>query len=200
MARLTYEIPSALAERWRCDPEERTRVQIETKADYFEIVSLAREHNILAILPCALYCCVYHCVQEGQVMRTILRGAPRQDGSIVELSYADKEICLLGWEKILKLQDNTYRWATSSGGVYGWNGCMTPDICATARARHRPGSSRSMPSCDLFGPWSNSWANGMCKNCVQSAKTSHYQACVDAWEQLPSVFELPSWKVLLNKD
>ncbi|KZP20309.1 hypothetical protein FIBSPDRAFT_861837 [Athelia psychrophila] len=199
VGRLAYEIPSSFADRSRCNPGERTRIQIKSLADYFVIVSLAREHDLFSILPCALYCCVHHCVQGGdwEVMRTFLRGAARDDGSVVELSYADKEVCLLGWEKIIKLQGGLYQWVNTETVSFR---CTSPDACATARALHRPSGSNPIQSCDLFSPWKASWAKELCKVCAKTGEKSYARASLDAWNELPLAFELQSWKVLLNQD
>ncbi|KAJ7018340.1 hypothetical protein C8F04DRAFT_1151881 [Mycena alexandri] len=63
----------------------------------FDIVTLARENNILSVLPCAYYRMVIKHTPER-----LFDGHPRDDGTIASLALLDLRRCIVGRDKLMK--------------------------------------------------------------------------------------------------
>ncbi|KIM82702.1 hypothetical protein PILCRDRAFT_454215 [Piloderma croceum F 1598] len=61
----------------------------------FDVANLARDQNLLSILPAALYSCSL------LGMREILRGISIGSGKVVSLSSYDRDVCLLGRDRLI---------------------------------------------------------------------------------------------------
>jgi len=170
MKRLTYEFPSTLAahdimEDWAmisCDP-----------AVFFDVIALARSHNVLHMLPMAYYgCCTLF------DLPNILRGEHRRDGSLATISLSDSNIC--DTSKSLEFY------------------CRSVKSCAAARKDLL--CRCFLPKPTIFGlqEWREEWEEGMCKSCVVLSKKLHDEGRERMWDNLPSIFGLLGWPELLN--
>lgn len=192
MKRLTYEFPSTLAahdimEDWAmisCDP-----------AVFFDVIALARSHNVLHMLPMAYYgCCTLF------DLPNILRGEHRRDGSLATISLSDSNICILGREELIKQQaEETFAWmhtcdTSKSLEFY----CRSVKSCAAARKDLL--CRCFLPKPTIFGlqEWREEWEEGMCKSCVVLSKKLHDEGRERMWDNLPSIFGLLGWPELLN--
>lgn len=192
LQRLIYEFPSTLEQRDANMPT--AMIELTSTGDYFDIISLAREHNILSILPCAFFLCI---IPEEDFLKTILHGYTREDGSTAKLCQDDQHKCLLGWQKIVKTQAlTTYSWLDNAT-LY--DGCSSSARCTPARKKLLLLERGTLPYCDaVFQPWKSSWGKSLCNFCGVAARSSHANGRKAAWNLLPSAFDLPSWEDLLK--
>ncbi|KAJ6542621.1 hypothetical protein B0H19DRAFT_1267860 [Mycena capillaripes] len=101
--RLTHENPQTLEEY------ERTTVLLENRIGYsatqivpnsgliFDMVTLARENDFLAALPCAYFRLIRRCND-----KTILDGIPQNHGPPITLSSLDQRLCIIGSKKLIR--------------------------------------------------------------------------------------------------
>ncbi|KAJ7686515.1 hypothetical protein B0H17DRAFT_1303832 [Mycena rosella] len=136
--RLTFENPTTLAKYdalWEeplggRENHYRTTRIVYHPSIYINKLTLARENDLLAVLPCA------YLRASRQSLNVILTGIVREDGSMATLSSTDQRICLPGRENLLQIQ-----WKL--GNTLGWlplwdlaeNGCQDYQKCTAFRNR-----------------------------------------------------------------
>jgi hypothetical protein len=190
--RLEYEFPSSLA---HMDDRQFDMINLHEEGiyGYVDAVNLARETNLLNILPVALW----ECINFAGGLDMILAGHERQDGSITRLSGEDQRICLSAWGRIVWLQNNTnYSW-----GSREFSGCENHLECAYRRLWLMAdlGVRSAEPGChSLFCQWDTTWEEHMCIPCAKQAKISHNVGRNYAWDRLPVMFDLPEWDQLVE--
>ena len=193
MERLTRTFPSTL-EGWDA-PDRRSFIKIdpESSADEYDLLSLAHDLGLYSILPTLLY----QCVNIGDCpLEPLLLGEKRKGGPLVELDHVDMKACIFGYRRIVELQaDTTLAWV-SNDTLYV--GCSAGPNCFFARQKVlRPAFCRGMPLVHLLDAWEGQWARDMCPMCAAAAKAAHEAGRREGWRQLPSLFGLPPWEALL---
>ncbi|KAF7362247.1 BTB domain-containing protein [Mycena venus] len=158
----------------------------------FDIISLARENNILSVLPSAYY----HSIVNG--LDDVLDGILRDDGTLAFLAPVDQHRCIRGREKLLNVQ-------LQPGYSIGWYRSWKPGHdctggqCTTlidARLRdhlNRP-LMRALAKFHLNSSLNNNW----CATCKQNIHKLNVAARKKTWDELPVFFDLPPWNELTN--
>src|SRR5882762_622108 len=90
------------------------------------VINLARECNLLSILPAAFYLCCWHASATD-----IFRGVLLDNGTRCIMSPADQEACITGRFTLLETQANkTWKWLHPTQALVS---CHTPEKCRTER-------------------------------------------------------------------
>ncbi|KAF7967498.1 hypothetical protein HWV62_34071 [Athelia sp. TMB] len=197
LKRLLYEYPSTLD-----DFDALVHYSQVTDSNWVEIdvARLAREQNLLSILPVALYGCIFTIQDAKELAKGVVRG----DGSVAQLAPDDLISCLVAYQSLATLQaETTLAWMNAAPEKY--NDCKNKDrkLCAAVRTQLR--STISFPSVNVRGldSWSifaqSQSVDGMCTACVEVASEMHGSGRVDFWDGLPGIFGLPSWEELRKK-
>jgi hypothetical protein len=157
-----------------------------------DVVNLAREMNILSILPAALdRCCEIYTTGE------ILGGRRRQDGSMAIMSVHDQRICLLGRDELTRLQaKETFVWLMKDEGSINCSGLACEYVKKTLV---RDVLILSRP-CLALHRWERSWERKLCNPCLEAFKDAFAAGRTKIWSMLPAIFDLPSWEELLISD
>jgi hypothetical protein len=190
--RLSYEFPSRLQDFDELG--DQLLLIEELPGLYYDVIKLARNHNIPSILPLALYFCV---ACEDFQPELILRGILREDGTLATLSSDDQQACLTGYYNLIRAQAaETFTWLEPNQNAALFRQCYTPKTCARTRAKLLQGLWHPWPRCIALGSWDDEWGNDMCKICTSQAITHHNIGRKKIWEKLPSLFGLPIWDEL----
>ncbi|KAJ7094266.1 hypothetical protein C8R44DRAFT_718388 [Mycena epipterygia] len=189
--RLTYENPTTLEEydalRASRPSYSPTRIVYSSDGYYFDIISLARENNLLSVLPCAYFRAL---ITSSPAL--IFDGIPRSDGTIATLFPIDQRACILGRIKISHAQ-----W--DAGNTLGWMkddvaGCTDPTVCMCQKSSfiHKYVVKGSLAA---FPPLHLSFIDslGLCAVCKLDAITKTIAGRKKMWELLPTFFDLPPW-------
>ncbi|KAJ7496919.1 hypothetical protein FB451DRAFT_1017688 [Mycena latifolia] len=193
IARLTFENPATLAEYDALlpspDPYTPTRI-VHYPGVLFDILTLARENNILTVLPCAYYRALrYH-------SEKLFDGILRPDGSLAILAPAEQRQCALSRLKLIRAQ-------SQPGYAYGWllwwapaENCPKPDECRAVRDDYL---SNYLDVLRLWAltPYVELEAQfcAVCKPANEEAVRAGREAM---WKDLPEFFDLPPWSELKN--
>ncbi|KZP11085.1 hypothetical protein FIBSPDRAFT_913674 [Athelia psychrophila] len=163
------------------DPEDR--------GFFFHALLTARRAGLLSILPLLLYpCCGFF--KASEIKNGFRSG---MDGSTLYFPRDDQIACLAGYQAIYAAQaETTYAWLYQDSTL-GPN-CITPQTCDEARRVHLITYSTA-PTPDIAGlrTWSAETElldDELCKNKLHEAGREKF------WEQLPGLFDLPSWEEL----
>ncbi|KAF8178682.1 hypothetical protein K438DRAFT_1844226 [Mycena galopus ATCC 62051] len=191
--RLTFENPMTLEDydalKQPNNSHQTTRI-LWYPGILFDMLTVARENNILSALPCAYFRAVQFCSS-----KFLFDGISRGDTTMTSLAPVDQRRCVLGREALIKVQAKegyTVPW------LYAGNGnCSDPAKCKNARALHL---QKHVNELSLYA-LSTSLAFGASLFCVPCQKS--YVELLDAgrkrlWEELPKFFELPPWAELTN--
>ncbi|KAF8815594.1 hypothetical protein BYT27DRAFT_7128770 [Phlegmacium glaucopus] len=145
-------------------------------------IALARQNNVLEILPYAFYCIA------RLSHKRILKERP------TDISWKDKALTLVGRERL--------HWAqTSLSHVFLLNFqraplCQSP-LCAVARGPHAEwhvlDCMKSPNPLRAYDTWD--YLN-VCSDCVTYCKIRHLKGRQEVWDRLPDLFELPTWEEL----
>lgn len=92
ITRLTHEFPSSFERYNGLKP-----LSMINKIHRFEIINLAREHDIPFILPTAMYFICMICSFDQ-----ICNGISQKEGDLVTLQPEDQKACLIGWLTLLE--------------------------------------------------------------------------------------------------
>ena len=145
-------------------------------------INLARQNNVLEVLPYAFYCIA------RLPHKRILKDRP------MDISWKDKAMCLVGRERL--------HWAqTSLSHVFLLNFQRAPlcqsTLCAFARGPHSEWHILDcMKSPNPLHAYEN-WDNlNVCPDCVAYCKIRHEKGREEVWDRLPDLFELPTWDEL----
>ncbi|KAJ6571179.1 hypothetical protein B0H19DRAFT_936860 [Mycena capillaripes] len=158
-----------------------------------DIILLARRTSALWILPAAFYrACQFASVDE------IINGD--EDS---ELHPADKVACVTGVRTLETTSvSDVLQFLYMPRQIFG---CQSPAKCEEVRtAAHFDAEDwRAYEAEDTFLPfdiWGNvhDWSrlSSCCATCVSSMRTTHWEAKLAVWDQLPQIFRLPNWKQL----
>ncbi|KAJ7650044.1 hypothetical protein FB45DRAFT_886760, partial [Roridomyces roridus] len=194
--RLTYENPSTLEGYDRLmSPSGYIPSKFEPyRGAFIDVLTLARENNLLGVLPCAYYR-VTACYT--QVQAELFDGVQRPDGTHATLSPADLRLCILGRHQLLQSQwemDHSLGWLRIGGS----DRCTDDDSC---------GKSRTLFSRELLlegkpGVFPQiTWVlkrTKVCDACKEDGRIKLVEGRKKMWESLPSFFSLPPWAELKN--
>ncbi|KAJ7043716.1 hypothetical protein C8F04DRAFT_1073072 [Mycena alexandri] len=157
-----------------------------------EILTLARENDILSALPCA-----YYFVASSYPQKDLFQGVSK-DGGDQRLSLAsiDLQRCILGRQALLSTQNKP-------GYTFGWlpswvpsPKCNNPADCKIRRDAeicHRWTKSDVVRGFDYATP-----SRPFCPACTQQTSALIEAGKRKLWEDLPSFFDLPPWDELKN--
>ncbi|KAJ7668687.1 hypothetical protein DFH06DRAFT_205875 [Mycena polygramma] len=168
-----------------------TRI-VNYRGIHYDMLELARENDLLALLPCA-----YFRVARLS-LESIFEEIQRPDGTTCALSSMDRAICTRGHERLQHAQwkpDNTLSW------VVLWkcsDNCAEHKKCDQAR--------ESVLRSILFNPAVYAFIvieeiqKYFCAGCAKMVGTSLATGQGKMWENLPSFFELPPWQELKSSN
>ncbi|KAJ7147314.1 hypothetical protein C8R46DRAFT_918056 [Mycena filopes] len=190
--RLTLENPTTLGQYEHLVGEHRT-VYVSKHIDMegwniFETIALARENNLLAVLPCAFLRAVFF------YENTLLVGIPKTEGGHVTLSTLDQQTCLDGLKKMLKAQwkhEPFWAWFSLESRPPGCTnaGCM-PFRSRLFRLLVEDGIS--------LVPFASIPATSLCGVCLARQAAIMVETRQTLWNELPTFFGLPPWTELKN--
>ncbi|KAJ7270066.1 hypothetical protein B0H12DRAFT_823555 [Mycena haematopus] len=192
MWRLTFEFPATLEEYDRMRPYKPTRLLGQSGLT-FDIISLARENDILSVLPCAYYRAV-----SIFPLNDLLAGIPRPDGTLASLAPVDLHQCLLGREKLKHVQfQKEY--------AYGWFRFWSPgedcsggsEQCAKVRDALL-WDHWDTPKVHALWSISSDASKKLCSSCRKSVKELNTAGKKRTWDELPVFFGLRPWNELKN--
>ncbi|KAJ7772110.1 hypothetical protein DFH07DRAFT_734473 [Mycena maculata] len=193
--RVTFENPATLEQYDACRSREgvyATRRIVPHPGILYDMLTMARENNLLSVLPCAYL----RATMTGSEA-VWFHGIPRGDGTTALLEPIDLQKCVSGRHNLLQHQwnhGNTLEWLKTSQ----YDDCTNPQWCGT----WRHGRLGEIATAGLLGAfWLPSlWANavGLCERCRHRAQESMASGRKKMWDELPSFFTLPAWSELKN--
>ena len=191
--RLTFMFPSRLEDMGNIHIEGNCIIA-ETGL-IFEAINLARETNMLFLLPAAMeYCCAVHTIHD------ILNGVQRPNKTPIFLSVEDQTACLSGWYELIHRQaEETYRWLDRNAEGTLFPECQRRSRCTDGRRRIFYSMSHPVTCCVPLEPWQGAdWEKHMCATCNAASQAQHERGRQNVWNELPSFFGLPGWAELLK--
>ncbi|KDQ56620.1 hypothetical protein JAAARDRAFT_79138 [Jaapia argillacea MUCL 33604] len=171
---LTTDFPATLKE-WNAHKNIDFKRILEIDSLEVEAIVLARELNLLSILPIAFY-------------RTAAAPYISHAKSILSdrsLSPRDKALVLVGREELFAYQHEQF-----------WTQSLSEDCC---RADARPifdACFKPPGTLVLLDPWKEHWQYKICEECCEHGKRVHNLTRRNLWSKLPAIFELDDWDVL----
>ncbi|KAJ7188680.1 hypothetical protein C8R46DRAFT_877613 [Mycena filopes] len=195
LERLTTDFPTTLEEydaHQLCD----TRRIVFYDGIEFDIITLARENNILSVLPCAFY---------RLAIRTdagLFEGVEKADGTRASISFHDLRVCVAGREKLMRAQ-------MQGQGACRWYRFWAPGAhCTNASSAHcakmRDAYLRNylnhpiLKALVKFDPHHRD-NKPLCDACKQGIMELNSLGRVKTWDDLPGFFNLPPWNELKNE-
>ncbi|KAF7298005.1 BTB domain-containing protein [Mycena chlorophos] len=199
VSRLTHDYPSTLAEYDALVLSKKRRIGgYEGKT--FDILNLAREHNIFSVLPLAYYTAssgLRHYRNMG------LDGIIRADGTTSSLSPHDLQKCVMGVNALFRAQlkrGYTLSWVTiSPEACSNLPGCMKERsklLQTLLSVEHT--RVLLFNSCESIKGWIESSLEHCCIACQTALLPQLAAGREKGWEDLPSFFDLPPWAELQN--
>ena len=151
------------------------------------LVNLVRSCQIRKLLPWAYYAVV------RWSFRDMVAGHTLGDGSIARLSSEDMQICLLGFEALLTIQHTNIKHIFNGpvSKCSTWSSCSDGISDAYTRSLDEHGTGLVAP----LGPLRRKV--NACDRCIAHIKRLDLERRKEVWQQLPSVFGLPSWTEIL---
>ncbi|KAJ7761947.1 hypothetical protein DFH07DRAFT_414197 [Mycena maculata] len=196
--RLTFENPTTL-EEYATLPREAEK-QTTTRIVYhrgliFDMISLARENNILSALPCAYYRAVANCDQQ-----LFFDGIRKRDGTTASLAPVDVRRLVVARQKLVQAQwnmENTLGWLKT---LSHYSDCDAPPSCDAFRNKTLSHCLASGSLRAFWNPTNMAMAKwrGLCDKCKYRAQESMTAGRKKMWEELPGFFNLPPWSELKN--
>ncbi|KAJ7935062.1 hypothetical protein B0H13DRAFT_2262236 [Mycena leptocephala] len=169
--RLTFENPTTLEAYDGRIPYTLTRIE-QYPGILFDIATLARENNIMSVLPCAFYrlLVTYTPMQ-------LFDGIPRTDGTLASLTQVDLRRCILAREQLINAQYQPgYTWGGFDHGILlTHRNAPILESVPKGGMTNSPTSPRLQRAIDLI---------------VAGRKK--------IWDELPGFFDLPPWSELKN--
>jgi len=156
------------------------------------IIDLARENDILHILPLAFYSiCSSHTAKE------LLEASEQLEESAHELSVFDQRVVIKGWHSLVERQaTETFKWLAQED-IFAI--ICTGYACAKHRRNHLCKYWFPRVNCSALDAWQLGWEKDYCKACVSKSKELHDSGRRKIWEELPLFFGLPEWEELTKK-
>ncbi|KAJ7716512.1 hypothetical protein B0H16DRAFT_1388833 [Mycena metata] len=179
--RLTFEYPKDLRQY---DEVRRSLTRIlPYPGIHYDVITLARENNLLSVLPSA-----YYRALESYTQAALFDGVPRGNNTYSTLLPIDQRRCVVGREKLMQAQfgsANTLGFLQTAGVS---DGCSNIQRCTAKKARVLCRFSISGKLMALARVDMNGWNE--CNACKE-----HFAEMIEAgrkevWRQLPLYFEL----------
>jgi len=186
LSHLNSTFPTTLS-GWKCRDQTRTIPPIDNTP--FASFRIARNLELDWLLPSILYCISSHPIEK------ILDHAVFADEEI-SFKWLDKRMCIMGRQKLLmtQAQNAVQMTRTANNHVEGCTG----STCSTTRSR----CAETLCSWDMAGFLDylednvNFYSQDFCPACQAAFKDSYTLATQQMWDDLPSMFSLPSWRDL----
>ncbi|KIM91580.1 hypothetical protein PILCRDRAFT_733 [Piloderma croceum F 1598] len=194
LKRLEFEFPSTFEEYDRSSGSF-TLIDVQDvghDASLFAVINLARENDILHILPAAFYiaCTCLNGKEFIEAMESL--EAPTH-----ELSVFDQRVVIKGWHSIVEKQaKTTFRWLVRED-IFA--PICTTDDCTNGRKDILIFMWFPKPDCMGLTPWLSWWNANCCNACIRKSKGLHDSGRRKIWEELPLFFGLPGWEELTKK-
>lgn len=156
-------------------------------SSWMELAIVARQEGLLSVLPFILYkCCIAYSTTE------ILNGISHRDATVVVLSPEDQAACLEGHWNILGAQARTtFAWLYQRGTLSPL--CTSSDACLQVRQNTLDQEFIPLPGIYALYDWENGYEAGLCGFCARVGEVIHRDGRDDFWNELPNLFNLPSW-------
>ncbi|KAG0701990.1 hypothetical protein DFH29DRAFT_999760 [Suillus ampliporus] len=181
LERLKRGVPSTLAS---FDIPEHQKDRANAQRDVLAIIQLAREINSLELLPCAYYYC------SRLSTSTIFEG---RDG--VVLALPDITACILGKDQLRIMQRQT-----THSFLYTlprFNESCDKKCGGNDRLLLQYLQSQDFATPCTFEQFTDWEKIGVCKGCAPAYRGKHMKGRRDAWERLPGIFGLGSWRKIV---
>ncbi|KII84003.1 hypothetical protein PLICRDRAFT_702259 [Plicaturopsis crispa FD-325 SS-3] len=169
------------------------RLPIRYTGIVFDVINLARELDIMAILPAAFYVCIMH-IKDGDILdgyTCLSTGQPQK------LSSSDQKIAILGRQNAIALSmSTTFAWLDEHEMI---DNCTDPDSCSARFHAISDSLWKPFPRCAALCKWDTQWEDHMCADCIAFAKSRHSEGRQRFWEKLPGCFDLDPWAKLVSR-
>ncbi|KAJ7794538.1 hypothetical protein B0H14DRAFT_2392468 [Mycena olivaceomarginata] len=192
VGRLQYENPTTLAgfeaimATRPMKPYEPTRI-VHYPGILLDILTLARENELLSVLPCAYFRVISHC-------NPLFDGVPRGDGTTAFLSAIDQRRCVISRDELVKAR---FQEGYPLGWLQNWefdSDCADPAKCNHGRNTRVHYYIKCAPLWILYR--SRDDQKVLCPACYGHATASTLAGRKKMWEDLPGLFALPAWSEL----
>ncbi|KAJ6584945.1 hypothetical protein B0H19DRAFT_1368418 [Mycena capillaripes] len=192
--RLTFENPTTLAGYEALiipgKSYNTTRI-VHYPGILLDIITLARENDILSVLPSAYYrALMYHTLAQ------LLDGVPRGDGTTASLAPVDQRRCILSRDELAKAR---FEPGYSLGWLKKWDydsDCVDPPKCMQARFSQLYSYLKCNPLWILHrNPVEQKL---FCPACNRHAAELTFIGRKKLWEDFPRFFDVPVWSDLKN--
>jgi hypothetical protein len=174
-SRLSYEFPSML-DKW--DDVHSAYVMIEYHPGLgYDIVKLARELGLCAILPAVLFA-----VSESLDLDSAYEPIDRGDGTSATLSVEDQIILTRGWWRLIQDQARlTFGWLDTTRALD--DGCISQ--CIPSRkillSEIFPVEFPQKLAFNALDNWDPVWERNLCYRCIVAAKKWHEEGRDEIW-------------------
>jgi hypothetical protein len=155
----------------------------------FLVLQLANDLDIPAILPAAMYCCA--CTPN---IESLLDGIISIDGSHIELDWKDKRSCLLARQQLYDAQRMRLFESLLVDHGCGAHECDSGRLEYMRRLELK--NIHTGCPCAFQLKFDTSFVEAVCGECYDRFFSSFLAARQGLWDDLPSLFGLPSWSEL----
>ncbi|KAJ7188678.1 hypothetical protein C8R46DRAFT_1205819 [Mycena filopes] len=187
--RLTSDFNSIFQFELEPDSPKPPKRIISYPGQAFDVITLARENNILSVLPCAYYLAV------KAPQAAYFDGIPRGDGTVASLATIDQRRCVLGREALVAKQ---FQQGYTLGWLAKWD-FDSAECTANCSLKRAALLAYYLNAAKMrtFSAYKSS--HNLCEQCEQRAKEATLAGRKKAWEELPGFFGLPPWGELENE-
>ncbi|KAF7362240.1 BTB domain-containing protein [Mycena venus] len=155
---------------------------------HYDMLALARENNLLEVLPCAYYRIA------RMSMVTLFQEIQRPDGTVCALSSLDRTTCTLGHERILQAQ---WKPGNSLGWLMRWIPAADCTDVSSCQRNRESLLNKIVLSAEVHSFITVSYIKALfCTACGDLVKAAVTAGRAKMWEDLPSYFDLPPWSEL----
>ncbi|KAJ7188689.1 hypothetical protein C8R46DRAFT_28025 [Mycena filopes] len=188
LARLTFENPTTLKEYDALSPMKAYRLTriVTYRGVLMDIITLARENDLLTVLPCAYFRAVLH-----YSAKELFDGF---DETSVVPSPFDQRQCILGRDTLIKAR---FERRYTLGWLMGleFPGCTAPAECARARFIRLQFYMQCNPLW-IMNRSKHQEHDMFCAVCERFASSYTAAGRQKLWDDLPGFFDLPPWAEL----
>ncbi|KAJ7157727.1 hypothetical protein C8R46DRAFT_1225271 [Mycena filopes] len=199
LERLTYENPTTL-EEYDARKLSDTRRIVFYDGIEFDVITLARENNILSVLPCAFYRLAIRAHTDP--VENLFEGVEKADGARASISLHDLRVCMSGREKLMRAQMQTQ-------GALGWYRFWGPGADCTNTNSAHCAKTRDVRLRDYLNypflkaladfDWHDKKNKRLCDACKRGIQEAISIGRGKTWDDLPGFFNLPPWNELKNE-
>jgi len=184
---LSSGYPTSLAQ-WR-DNELPLATFPVLPSDALVTINLAREVHCPWVLPTAFY---DYCKFTGP--SEIFRGT-MQDGMLLALSDADKQLCLEAREAQREVSKDLENFLAEVVEDCTGSGCSGSRLLWMRYLNKLRQDGFWLDPTETWEHW-GPFSNHVCKTCLLACQKKYEDARLAVWESIPSMFNLPSWAEL----